>query len=265
MMSGVPPSAPWSTMSNRESTHALRLEGELSRYQERLRTAFGVRVADHVLDIGCGTGQTTRDAARIAVDGSAHGVDMSAAVIGTARELAAGLPNLTFEHADVQVHSFPPARFDLGISRFGTMFFPDPVAAFTNIARALRPGARLTQLVWQNGDRQEWWSAIAEALTGDRTPPPAGPFTLGDPGVTEGILTAAGFTHVGFEEMSEPVHYGPEADAYDFVTGWALTMAKVTGDDEAGLGRLRAVLAAHDTGDGVWFDSRAWLVTARRP
>jgi SAM-dependent methyltransferase len=251
-------------MSNREVTHARRLEGELSRYQERLRTAFGIGVGDHVLDIGCGSGETTREAAGIAVDGSAHGVDLTASVIATARELAAGLDNVTFEHADVQVHPFPPERFDLAISRFGTMFFPDPVAAFTNIARALRPGARLTQLVWQNGDRQEWWPAIAEALTGDPTPPPAGPFALGDPVVTEGILTAAGFTGVEFEELREPVHYGPLAEAYDFVTGWALTMAKVTDVDEAALDRLRAVLAAHDTGDGVWFDSRAWLVTAHR-
>lgn len=252
-------------MSNPEITHALRLEGELGRYQERLRTAFGIGVGDRVLDIGCGAGHTTRDAARTAVDGSAHGVDLSASVIVTARELAADLPNITFEHADVQVHPFPPEHFDLGISRFGTMFFPDPVLAFTNIARSLRPGARLSQLVWQNGDRQEWWSAIAEALTGDRTPPPAGPFTLGDPVATEGILTAAGYTDVEYEEISEPVHYGPEAEAYDFVTGWALTMAKVTDDDEAALDRLRAVLAAHNTPDGVWFDSRAWLVTARRP
>ncbi len=252
-------------MSDRESTHALRLEGELGRYQERLRTAFGIGARDHVLDIGCGSGQTTRDAARIAVDGSAHGVDLSAAVIDTARESAAGLPNLTFEQADVQTHPFPPEHFDLGISRFGTMFFPDPVAAFTNVARALRPGALLRQLVWQNGDRQEWWSAIAEALTGNSTPPPAGPFALGDPVATEGLLTTAGYTQVDFEEIIEPVHYGPLPDAYDFVTGWALTMAKVPGDDEAALDRLRDLLAAHDTADGVWFDSRAWLVTARRP
>ena len=61
-------------------------------------------------------------------------------------------------------------------------------------------------------------------------PPPAGPFALGDPVATEGVLTAAGFTDVEFEEISEPVHYGPEADAYDFVTGCGMTRAMLTGD-----------------------------------
>jgi SAM-dependent methyltransferase len=115
------------------------------RHDEVLRRAVGVQLRDHVLDIGCGTGQTTRQAARTARAGSAFGVDVSAPAIKRARELARteGLRNVTFEHADAQVHGFPPARFDLAMSRFGTMFFDDPVAAFANIGRALRPAGRL--------------------------------------------------------------------------------------------------------------------------
>src|SRR5690606_6861180 len=99
-------------------------------------------------DVGCGTGQTTRDAARAAGEGAAVGVDLSAAMLEHARRRAAedGLSNASFLHGDAQVHPFEPASFDLAISRTGTMFFADPVAAFANVARALAPGGRLVMV-----------------------------------------------------------------------------------------------------------------------
>src|SRR5690242_1031899 len=114
---------------------------ELRRYQDALRRAWDIRPGDRVLDIGCGAGQTTRDAARLA--SSVLGVDALAPAIERARRLAEDLPNVRFELGDAQVHGFAPADFDVAISRFGTMFFADPVAAFTNIGRALRPAGRL--------------------------------------------------------------------------------------------------------------------------
>jgi len=124
-------------------------DAERRRHNEVLRRACGVQPHDHVLDIGCGTGQTTRQAARAARAGSALGVDISAPAIERARELARdeGLRNVTFEHGNAQVHRFPQERFDLAISRFGTMFFDDPGAAFANIRRALRPAGRLVMMV----------------------------------------------------------------------------------------------------------------------
>src|SRR5206468_4114700 len=77
-----------------------------------------------------------------------------------------GLGNVTFEHANAQVHRFPQQRFDLAISRFGTMFFDDPVAAFANMTRALRPAGRLVMMVWQPHDRNEWDIAIRQSLAG---------------------------------------------------------------------------------------------------
>ncbi|MFD6952649.1 methyltransferase [Nocardiopsis sp. TSRI0078] len=249
-------------------------DAELSRYNPRLRAAADVRATDRVLDIGCGTGQTTRDAARSAPSGSALGVDLSRPMVDRARRLSEeeGVRNVGFERADAQVHPFAPGGFTLGISRFGTMFFTDPVAAFANIGWALRPGARLVQLVWQAEDRQEWFGAIRRALAGDRTVPAGlggGAFSLADPAVAAGVLTAAGFTAVETTEVGQPIYYGPDAaGARD--TLFALRMVKdlVAGLDTAAaaraLERLLAVLDAHDTGEGVWFDSRAWLVTARR-
>ena len=109
--------------------HADVLETELDGYGRLLRQAANIGATHRVLDIGCGTGKSTRDAARVAVSGSAHGVDLSARMLEVARRRAAeeGLGNVTFEHANAQVHRFPQQRFDLAMSRFGTMFFDDPV------------------------------------------------------------------------------------------------------------------------------------------
>ena len=89
-------------------------DAELQRHNQVLRRAVGVQLHDHVLDIGCGTGQTTRQAALTARAGSALGVDVSVPAIKRARELARaeGLGNVTFEHGDAQVHRFPQERFN---------------------------------------------------------------------------------------------------------------------------------------------------------
>ncbi|HEX2133662.1 MAG TPA: methyltransferase domain-containing protein [Actinophytocola sp.] len=249
-------------------------DAELSRYNVRLRTAAGVRTADRVLDIGCGAGQTTRDAARSATSGSALGVDLSRPMVDRARQLSEreGIRNVDFERADAQVRPFAPADFTLAISRFGTMFFTNPVAAFTNIGRALRPGARLVQLVWQAYDRQEWSTAVRQALAGDRRAPAGlgrAAFSLADPTVTAGVLTAAGFTTVEITDVREPVYYGPDAaSARDAVLDLRMVQDLVADLDATAttraLDRLLAMLDAHDTGEGVWFDSGAWLVTAHR-
>lgn len=246
-------------------------DAELRRHNALLRAAARVGAGDRVLDIGCGTGLTTRDAARAAVDGSALGVDISAPMLAKARGLSVAeqLSNIDFELADAQVHPFPPASFDLCISRFGSMFFADPVAAFTNIGQALRPGGRLVLLVWQEYARNEWASGLIPIrATGPADGP--GPFSLADPAVTETLLTAAGFIDVAFSDVHEPVYFGVDSDAaFDNLLrlqGFKELFAALDADAaEAARARLRAALAEHLTDTGVCFDSRAWIVTARRP
>ena len=247
---------------------------ELHLHYAALRRTFEIDRHTHVLDIGCGTGQTTRDAARMAVAGRALGVDLSEAMIERAWQLtkAEGLNNAKFEVADAQSHRFPAECFDVAISRFGTMFFADPVAGFSNIALALRPGGRLVMMVWQNRDRNEWSSSIDRVLFEEGPAPRPGgldPFSLGDPATLRSILNASGFVHAKLTEVHEPVYYGQNVDAaLCWVCGFSVVTDRLRQLDrrsaECVLERLNDLLAAHAHDDGVWFNSRAWIVTARR-
>ena len=169
---------------------------ELRLLNDALRHAYEIGPTDRVLDVGCGAGQTTRDAARLASDGWVLGVDISTEMIERAQRLAdaEGFNNVTFEHADAQAHRFPSERFDLAISRFGTMFFRDPVAAFTNIGTGLRRDGRLLIMVWQAHERNEWSMAIQRALSGTGGSPVPTPegldhFSLADPATVGGSWT----------------------------------------------------------------------------
>ena len=157
------------------------------------------------------------------------------------------------------MHRFDPAGFDVAISRFGTMFFSDPAAAFANIAAALRPEARLVLLVWQPHDQNGWARAIDAAL-GDAARPPrpgADPFSLGDVEATAGILEGAGFDAVRFEDIHEPVFYGRELDAaLAVVRGFqdtAAALARLSESEAARtVERLRETLAAHYKTSTAW-------------
>ena len=249
-------------------------DAELRAHHEHLRAAYGISFGDEVLDIGCGAGLTTREAARAAAPGRVVGVDVSERMLERARQLAAAerVDNVRYELGDAQVHRFDPAGFDVAISRFGTMFFADPAAAFTNIAAALQPGARLVLLVWQRHEDNEWARAIDAAL-GDAVQPPqpgADPFSLGDAEATAGILEGAGFDGVRFEDVREPVLYGHDVEAaLAWVRGFQDTSAALASlrDREAArtVERLREMLAAHYSDErGVVLDSRSWLITAQR-
>ena len=247
-------------------------DAELARHNRHLRAAADVGINDRVLDIGCGAGLTSREAARAAVEGDVLGVDTSAELLEIARRRCVedGLRNVTFELADAQSHPYPAASFDLCISRFGVMFFADPAAAFANIARAMRPDARLVWMVWQNQERNEWSGAIRQALAPGSTPAGDVPmaFSLGNPAVATDLLGAAGFTSVDFADVHEPVFYGQDVDAaFEAINGFQMVkdaLARAAEPPAKISRRLRDLLEARLTPEGVLFDSRAWIVTARR-
>jgi hypothetical protein len=153
------------------------------------------------------------------------------------------------------------------------MFFDDPVAAFANIAVALRPAGRLVMMVWREHEHNEWSVAIERALGREGSPVPAPqarePFSLADQGTAEAILDAAGFGEASFTDVQRPVYYGPDVSAaLEWVGGFSSTRELLTPLSAAGaeraLERLRETLAAHASEGGVWFDSRAWIIEARR-
>jgi ubiquinone/menaquinone biosynthesis C-methylase UbiE len=240
-------------------------DAELRLHAEVLRRACAISSAERVLDIGCGTGQTTRDAGRAASSGSALGIDVSAAMIARARELAAAehLRNVRFELGDAQVHPLPAQGFDVAISRFGTMFFADPVAAFRNIRAALANDGRLVMMVWQSHESNEWSVAIQQ----DHSRPSAA-FSLADQSKVAAILEQCGFASPTFQDVHEPVYYGDSvAAAFEWVSRFQVTRELLQSLDvvaaERARERLRKTLAKHFREQGVWFDSRAWIVTAR--
>ncbi len=249
-------------------------DAELRAHHEHLRAAYGIGRGDEILDIGSGTGLTTREAGRAAAPGRVVGVDVSKRMLERARELTAAerLENVSYELGDAQVFPFDPESFDLAISRFGTMFFSDPVAAFANVASALRPRGRLVWLVWQRRELNEWALAIDAALgsAAELPPPTADPFSLGDGGATTEMLERAGFEAVRFADVHEPVLYGHDIDAaLEFVCGFQDVSAALAGmnhDDHArAVDRLREALERHYGDDqGVAFDSRSWLITGHR-
>lgn len=245
------------------------------RHSARMFARAAIAPAERVLDIGCGSGSTTCVAAEAAAEGSALGLDLSAAMLALARRRASaqGLANVEFEQGDAQVYPLEPGGFDLAISRFGCMFFADPVAAFRNIAAGLRPGGRVVLLSWGPLERNEWIREVRVALAGGRSLP-APP--LGAPGIFGlaererilAVLGEAGFAELDAELIEEPVELGVDAEratAFLAATGFAQTLLEGLGEDqrELALGRVRELLSERESDQGVLLGSSAWLTSAR--
>ncbi|WP_055695578.1 class I SAM-dependent methyltransferase [Streptomyces prasinopilosus] len=252
-----------------------------------LLNAARLRETDRVLDIGCGNGHLTRLAARTAAH--ALGVDLSAPMLERARASAAGehLDNVSFLRADAQVHAFQDAAFDVALSRFGIMFFADPVAAFANIGRALRPGGRLAFVCPQSFDRMDQ-SVIFAAVAGHVPLPDlsreaeTGPASFADPARTTRVLRAAGFDDIAAEPVELPQLWGEDAeDAADFLFGWgpmrhwlrdaapdAVDRARRAAAEAFRAYEVKEAEGTHGPGGakgGVRLMARHWLVTATRP
>lgn len=244
--------------------------------EKRFHAEVAIEPSDRILDIGCGTGKSTRDAARRASSGSVLGVDLSSRMLDDARRRSAqeGLTNVDFLQGDAQVHPFEESTYDLAISEFGAMFFADPVAAFANVGRGLRPEGRIALLVWQRFEDNEWLTVIFDALAAGRDLPTPqagspGPFGLADPDAVTAIVRGAGFADEQLTSVTEPMWVGADAEeAWTFVSEMGLVRGLTDGLDHETTTRamksLRHSIDAHETHDGVLFGSAAWLITARK-
>ena len=252
-----------------------RYDASGARLWRRFLDTVPIAPSDRVLDVGCGTGQSSRDVARLASSGSVHGIDLSVEMLDEARRRSAaeGLTNTTFEHGDAQVHPFEDDAYDIAISRFGALFFNDPAAAFANIARALKPGGRLAVQGWRSVEENEWLMAVRGALAAGRdlpSPPNGapGPFALADADITRRLLTDAGYTDIAFEAVDEPLYLGSDpADAWVFVSDMGIVRGLTQGLDDAtkadALAALQQVLVDHAADDGVCAGAASWTITAR--
>lgn len=256
------------------AANANKYDACVARYHDALLDLAAIAPNDAVLDIGCGTGQTTRDAARIGSSGTALGIDLSSRMLEVARSRAEheGVHNAAFIQGDAQVHPFEPASFDVALSRTGSMFFGDQAAAHANIARSLRPGGRLALAVWQPMSENEWFTSFVGALAAGRdlpAPPPdaPSPFAMSDPDRVGPLLESSGFENVEFGEVRAPMSFGDTAaQAHDFILGqlgWLVADLDET-SRRAAVAELLRTMQEHETPDGVQFGSAMWLVSGRR-
>ncbi len=246
---------------------------------ELAMAAANVQPGEHVLDIGCGCGDTTLSLAdRVGTKGTVLGLDVSEPMLNHAKRRAAGRSNISFRRADVETHAFEPGRHDLVFSRFGVMFFQNPTRAFSNLRRALKPGGRLAFLCWQAREANPFFAVPRRAARNHvDVPPPAGPrepglFAFAEEGYVRRLLGEAGFDSIDHAPHEALVRIAGTPDfsavlAFLMRIGpMAQALAEV-GDDTRRRVKddLAAILRPHYRGDGVYLRTRTWVVTARRP
>ncbi len=255
------------------------LEAQIGAIGQEAIDRLALAAGERVIDVGCGCGGTSlRIAQRVGRGGFVLGVDLSQPMLGIAeqRRREAGIDNVCFEHGDAQIHPFEPRSFDAIFSRFGIMFFADPLAAFRNLVSTLRPGGRIGFAAWQGIDRNPWMMVPMRALAGVIPLPPApdphapGPFAFADAGRVCAILEAAGFADAHAQPLETTMSLGGAKtveEAVDFLLeiGAAATALREAGEDARPRARraMADALAPYATPAGVSLAGAAWIFTAR--
>lgn len=209
----------WDTvLYERWKTNRKVFVGALDDATDALLERYPVREGARVLDCGCGFGESARTiSGKVGPSGSVHAVDSSPHFIADAREELADLTNVDFGVADVQTAEWEPA-YDYVFSRMGTQFFAMPVPAMRAIRGALVPDGRLAKIVWRRKAESEFWAETEnvvlrflsrpETYEADTCGP--GPFSMGNPETTEGILKAAGFTKIELTQLDFDYYMGAD-------------------------------------------------------
>ena len=255
----------------------------LTHHSDAIFPTLRVKEGDSVLDVGCGFGDTAMKLAdRVGPTGRVLGVDCCDAFMDYGRKEAAeeGLDNVSFANGDVLIMPFEP-EYDFVFSRFGTMFFSNPVAAMRNMRTAMKPGATMTHIVWRTPDDNPWLSMAKEVVLGFLPPPGEdartcgpGPFSMANQEMVTGMMKSAGYENIDFERVDAPVLVGKTIqDAVDFqlALGPAGEVFREAGDEaedkreqiEAAL--AEAIDAQKREADGIVMDSSSWVISATNP
>ena len=255
----------------------------LTHHSEAIFPKLPVREGDAVLDVGCGFGDTAMKLARIVGEaGRVVGIDCCDAFMDYGRREAAeaGLDNVSFINGDALSARFEP-EYDFVFSRFGTMFFANPVTGLRNMRTALKPGGVMTQIVWRTQSDNPWLSMAKDVVLrflpapGDdaRTCGP-GPFSMANQEAASTMLKAAGYEDIAFERVDALVLVGntvEDAINFQLALGPAGEVFREAGDEaeakrpeiEAAL--AEAIAAQKVEADGIVMDSSSWVITARNP
>lgn len=266
--------------------HADRFEAQFEPLDALLLSAAELTPGERVLDVGCGRGPTARRVATaVGVGGRVTGIDVAPSLIEAAAELepVADAAPLDWCCADAATHRFEPGSFDVVVSRFGTLFFDDPHAAFSNLARATREGGRLAVLVWQPRDASPFQTvaidaaaaALAEsgATVTDLPAPDGGPFSFGVPATMTDLLETTGWHDGRFEPHVVPLHVGgagcTPAEATELGLSATGPLRFLVEDQPAEVRQhvgaaVTAALARHWDGTGIRLEAGVAVVTARR-
>ena len=260
-------------------TEADRYDGQLAPFGELLFDRIQLAANETVLDVGCrGCGATTIGAARLSA--AAVGIDLSVPMLAVGKQRAhvAGVSNIEFVADDAARHQFAAESFDAIVSRFGVMFFDDPVMAFTNLRHALRVGGRLVFVGWQ-GLEANPWLLIPSVAAAAHVPLPAiggsggpGMFSLADRDHLVSVLTGAGFADIEFEPVSPVITLGGGGtldETLEFLLGTGIARALLDGAQpdarQRAISAVRVALAEiYEPGRGVALGTGAWLVSALR-
>ncbi|RKP49365.1 class I SAM-dependent methyltransferase [Trinickia fusca] len=244
-------------------------------FEDLLVTAVRAIDAHHVLDVGCGTGSTTLAVARqLSAGSTCTGIDVSDPMLAAARVRAAHEPEASakFIHADAQTHAFAPAAFDMLISRFGVMFFDEPVEAFANLRRAARDDAELRFLVWRSAADNPFMTTAEHAAAPllpnlpARRPGTPGQFSLGDRQRISSILERSGWAETGIHPIDVECAL-PEQELVGYFTRLGPVGAALQDVDERTrtqvIETVRAAFDRYVQGTEVRYTAACWMIRAR--
>jgi SAM-dependent methyltransferase len=253
-----------------------RLDAQLGPLGAKALEKLAPKSGETILDIGCGSGHTTRDLARrVGPSGHVVAVDISKPMLGVAaREAAAAhLRNVELIEADAQTYRFEPASFHALFSRFGIMFFIDPAAAFGNLIKALKPGARLAFVCWRKLAENEWMHVPVAAGMQHLPPQPQpdpeapGPYAFADPERVKRILGQAGFSDIAVAPHDDTINLGSLDQAVEQAVRIG-PLGRLLNENMQAIDpvmeTLRETLSPYNTGNGVSLGAAVWIVNARR-